>query len=744
MLLHAKVLEAKDIRESQSVFAALLIDEEAKLYFTEKIGSNHPTWNQEFDFHFSHHDKAILRVKVYNWDGLIDHRIGKVTIPMSSISDLNQDHDNWYEIKNKQGEVKGSIHLVLNLKESDKTNSDSDLDDLLAKIDKKNDSIGVDPSWMIDVEAFESQNTNESQYTGNQVESSPHEKQAIILQEMLFKLIGCIEGCPLEEIRDFELTAENIDSLCCTAKNSRDIKDTVNKHLPENKDNNEAIDSILTKISDESQKLKELLEAVTGEENLTPERLQELKDQFNDIKNRAKKDKSLSEELQKQFPDDSNDVESISCRLEILQNDSNKLKEAQEELCKLASAIEGIPPEEIKPEELTRDKIDSLCGTAKNSKDIKETVSKHLPETKENNEAIDSNLSSIINETNKLKELLRAITGNERIMPYELNDEFFNKIKQDAKKIRSHGSENHDEPHTNKSANNSSMNKIEILDSAAMDDLGIIEEIGSGGGGRVYKVYKKIIYALKEMNVGKSSRNNFKQFMNEYELMNMLTHPNILKTFGIFLSDNKRPPSILLEFCSDNLDNIVKNKSLSNVQIVFIIYQIVEGMKYVHFHQIIHRDLKPSNILVACDGTIKISDFGVSKLMTIEESMTRGVGTQKFMAPEIINEDEYDEKVDVYAFGVIVFFILNKGDLSNIKIVDMIKGKQIMIPSTFTTYAKKLIYECWKVESKERPSFKDILESMKNNEYALCSLDKSEAKELQAMIEQHKSKIPSY
>ncbi|KAK8896169.1 spindle assembly checkpoint kinase [Tritrichomonas musculus] len=92
---------------------------------------------------------------------------------------------------------------------------------------------------------------------------------------------------------------------------------------------------------------------------------------------------------------------------------------------------------------------------------------------------------------------------------------------------------------------------------------------------------------------------------------------------------------------------------------VLYIYQIADGMKYVHLKKIIHRDLKPSNILIGFDGNIRISDFGISKLMTDDEiSMTTGVGTQKFKAPELINEIQYNEKVDVYSFGVLVYFIL--------------------------------------------------------------------------------------
>lgn len=148
-----------------------------------------------------------------------------------------------------------------------------------------------------------------------------------------------------------------------------------------------------------------------------------------------------------------------------------------------------------------------------------------------------------------------------------------------------------------------------------------------------------------------ATHKSVQHFLTKYEILSMLHHPNIVKTFGIFLSDETNPPSILLEFCPQSLEEVITKKMLNNVQLVFSIYQIVEGMKYVHFNHIIHRDIKPTNILIGSDGSIKISDFGISKLMTAEEqSMTCGAGTQKSMAPEVIDEcSNYDEKVDVYS-----------------------------------------------------------------------------------------------
>lgn len=265
---------------------------------------------------------------------------------------------------------------------------------------------------------------------------------------------------------------------------------------------------------------------------------------------------------------------------------------------------------------------------------------------------------------------------------------------------------------------------FQILGRDEIDNLEKIEELGSGGGGKVFKVAKKELYALKEMNAKNAKTPEFTQFIQEYEIMSMLEHANILKTYGIFLSDEDNQPFILLELCPQNLQKFIEDKKFLNEELVKIIYQIAEGMKYIHFKKVIHRDLKPTNILIARDGTVKICDFGISKLMTIEEqTMTRGLGSQKFMAPEIINEeDHYDEKVDVYSFGVLVFFIMTGGLLPKIRIGDILTGKKAEIPTTFTEFAKKLINDCWNLEPKDRPSFKDIVDELDKNPLQLVPI----------------------
>lgn len=98
---------------------------------------------------------------------------------------------------------------------------------------------------------------------------------------------------------------------------------------------------------------------------------------------------------------------------------------------------------------------------------------------------------------------------------------------------------------------------IEILDLSALESFKRLEEISFGSSGKVFKVVKEIIYALKEMKTN-ACPEEFKQFLQEYELLCRFDHPNIVKAFGIFLSDETHPPSIVLEFCQTNLEGWVK------------------------------------------------------------------------------------------------------------------------------------------------------------------------------------------
>lgn len=158
-------------------------------------------------------------------------------------------------------------------------------------------------------------------------------------------------------------------------------------------------------------------------------------------------------------------------------------------------------------------------------------------------------------------------------------------------------------------------------------------------------------------------------------------------------------------------------------------------MKFIHLNNIIHCSLKPSNILISNDG----------KLMSDESSKNIEFASQKHMAPELLREeDKYTEKVDVYSFGSVLYFILNGGVSQKIKIFDIYMWKMAEIPPEFTPFSKELIKQCWSFESKNRPNLKDICLQLNENFLNLFELSKTEKDEDQEMVKDYLKKLEEY
>ena len=106
-------------------------------------------------------------------------------------------------------------------------------------------------------------------------------------------------------------------------------------------------------------------------------------------------------------------------------------------------------------------------------------------------------------------------------------------------------------------------------------------------------------------------------------------------------------------------------KTLSNEERIQIITEIIEAMNNVHSTGMIHRDLKPENILLDIDKHVKLSDFSLCRIVNTEkltQSLTDSAGTRPFMVSELVKgRTDYTNKIDVYAFGAVVYIILSKG-----------------------------------------------------------------------------------
>lgn len=268
--------------------------------------------------------------------------------------------------------------------------------------------------------------------------------------------------------------------------------------------------------------------------------------------------------------------------------------------------------------------------------------------------------------------------------------------------------------------------------SSDIDKYKIIKSIGTGTISEVVEVTRNENFALKILDT-KLFENDFdtneklKIVFDDFERINELNHPNILKCYGYFYGDENHPPSLLFEICHSNLNmNITKLTACEQISIIF---EIADAMRLIHASGVIHRNLKPENILLNENNYAKVSDFGISKLISTDYQTKSGrqpLHSIQFVAPELLlRERDYTEKIDVYAFGVLVYFILTKGKYPNISIIDVGNGKTAEIPKTINAFSTQLIQQCWEFQPNKRPSFAEIYQRIQQNEFRLIDgLDK--------------------
>ena len=116
---------------------------------------------------------------------------------------------------------------------------------------------------------------------------------------------------------------------------------------------------------------------------------------------------------------------------------------------------------------------------------------------------------------------------------------------------------------------------------------------------------------------------------------------------------------LILEYCNGgDLDAYVKKrKYLTEEEAIEMMCQLIHGFEHLYKHKILHRDLKLANILLN-DGVVKIADFGFSKILGEEELAATMLGSPLNMAPEVLQNQEYSNKADIYSLGVCYYWML--------------------------------------------------------------------------------------
>ena len=189
----------------------------------------------------------------------------------------------------------------------------------------------------------------------------------------------------------------------------------------------------------------------------------------------------------------------------------------------------------------------------------------------------------------------------------------------------------------------------------------IIEELGKGGMGKIYKALDKEINAKIALKLIKpeiaSDKKTVERFRNELTTARKVVQKNVCRMYDL----NKEQGSyyITMEYVSGgDLKSLIKRVGqLPSAKAVSIAKQLCEGLSEAHRLGVVHRDLKPSNIMIDDDGNAKIMDFGIAR--SIKEKGITGagimIGTPEYMSPEQDEAKEIDHRSDIYSFGVILY-----------------------------------------------------------------------------------------
>jgi serine/threonine-protein kinase len=256
----------------------------------------------------------------------------------------------------------------------------------------------------------------------------------------------------------------------------------------------------------------------------------------------------------------------------------------------------------------------------------------------------------------------------------------------------------------------------------------IIEELGEGGMGKVYRVLDK---KLKEEAALKLIRPDIAQdkrtverFQNELKVARKISHRNVGRMYELL--EEKGTHYITMEYIpGQDLKGLIKQSGrLAFPTVLSIAKQVCEGLREAHKLSVIHRDLKPSNIMIDKEGSVRILDFGIARSLQEKGLTGKGViiGTPEYMSPEQVEAGEIDERSDIYSFGVVLYemttgklpFEANSPYAVGVKHKSEIPQDPKILNPQLSDDFRKLMLKCLEKDKKDR--YQNIDELLKDLE----------------------------
>jgi serine/threonine protein kinase len=219
-------------------------------------------------------------------------------------------------------------------------------------------------------------------------------------------------------------------------------------------------------------------------------------------------------------------------------------------------------------------------------------------------------------------------------------------------------------------------------------------------------------------------------YRREVEILISADHPSIVTFLGATSCD---PYCMILEWMPGGSlsDELYRDNRLNATQLTKVAFDVARGMRFLHSRRIIHRDLKSPNVLLDADGHAKICDFGYARHDPGEFLMTKHLGTEYWIAPELVLAvASYDESVDVYSYGILLNEICSR-ELPYRDIPDFLRAVvagdlRPTIPPTVPDGFAVLQQRCWAAKAADRPPFVSIIREFAGGRVFLRGADRAE------------------
>ncbi|GER47879.1 protein kinase [Striga asiatica] len=242
------------------------------------------------------------------------------------------------------------------------------------------------------------------------------------------------------------------------------------------------------------------------------------------------------------------------------------------------------------------------------------------------------------------------------------------------------------------------------------------EKIAAGSCGDLYRgVYLGRDVAIKVLRSEHLNKSLEAEFAQEVAILRQVHHENVVRFIGactklphLCIVTDYTPGGSLYEYLHKN------HHVLKLPQLLKFAIDICRGMEYLHQKNVIHRDLKTANLLMDTHNVVKVADFGVARFQNKGGVMTAETGTYRWMAPEVINHQPYDQKADVFSFAIVLWELVTAkvpyDTMTPLQAaLGVRQGLRPELPKSANPKLLGLMQRCWAALPSDRPSFSVIL-----------------------------------